>query len=52
MGNEVIEAEIIETSDLVNKELKNAGYQMRLKLAQFFEAKKSLYQGLIIYLKK
>ena len=49
---EVIEAEIIETSELINKELKNSNLPDEIRIGAVMRKKKLLFQGLILLFKK
>ena len=47
---EVIEAEIIETSDLINKELKNADLPDEIKIGAVIKRKRSNYTKIKLYI--
>ena len=49
---EVIEAEIIETSELINKEIKNSNLPEESRIGAVLRDKKLLYQDQILFLKK
>ena len=49
---EVIEADIIETSELINKSLKDPGLPEEIRIGAIYEKVKLLFLDLILFLRK